>query len=222
MAEESSHVYDQAYTLYGASWIHQLRREAQAAQEQAEAAIELSVQHGFTHWLANATMLRGWALVEQGQAEEGLAKLHQGLADMQTIGVMVLRPYFLALLSEAYGKAGQVDEGLAALAKALAMVEWSKERHYEAELYRLKGELLWRTEAKVEAESHFRQALELARNQQSKSLELRAAMSLGRLWQKHSKKAQARQRLAEICGWFNEGADTADLIEAKSLQEELA
>jgi predicted ATPase len=222
LAKESSHVYDLAYALYCSSWSHQLRREAQATQAQAEAAIELSTRHGFAYWLATATILRGWALVEQGQTEAGLADLRQGLADVQTIGAMLLRPYFLALLSEAYEKIGQVDKGLVLLSEVLTTVDRTKERHYEAELYRLKGQLLLQMNAKVEAEHHFRQAMRIAQNQQAKSLELRAVMSLSRLWQSQGKGVYARQVLAEIYEWFSEGFETTDLKAARTLLKELA
>lgn len=134
------------------------------------------------------------------------------------------RPYFLALLAEAYGKAGQPEEGLTVLAEALAIVDNTGERNWEAELHRRKGDLLLIQQGQKvgEAEECFRQALDIARRQQAKSLELRAAMSLSRLWQQQGKRDEARQMLAEIYGWFTEGFDTADLQEAKVLLEELA
>jgi len=138
----------------------------------------------------------------------------------------------LALLAEAYGGLGQAEKGLALLAEALAVVNNSRERHWEAELYRLRGELLLVPEGKRrrakgkrqpwgEAETCFRQALDIARRQQAKSLELRAATSLARLWQRQGKRAEARKLLASIYDWFTEGFDTADLQEAKALLEEL-
>ncbi len=144
-----------------------------------------------------------------------------------------MRPYYLALLAEAYGKGGQAEEGLSALSEALAVVDKTGERYYEAELYRLKGELTLKSEVKTsqnksqaslesEAEECFLKAIEIARRQQAKSWELRAVISLARLWQQQGKKAEARQMLAEIYGWFTEGFDTADLQEAKALLDELA
>jgi predicted ATPase len=129
------------------------------------------------------------------------------------------------LIAEAYGPAGQAAEGLAVLTEALALVEKTDERWYEAELYRLKGELLLapaRTRSRVEeAEECFCQALSIARHQQAKSWELRTAMSLGRLWQRQGQCAAARQLVAEVYGWFTEGFDTADMHNAKALLEEL-
>jgi predicted ATPase len=204
--------------------LHRLRQEGQAAQERAEAAMTLSTEQGFPFWLAMGTILRGGALAEQGQATDGITQMRQGLAVFQATGAEVGRPYFLALLAEAYGRGGQVEEGLCALAEALAAVEKTGERFYEAELHRLTGELLLARAVanQVEAEACFRQALDIARRQSAKSLELRAAMSLSRLWQHQGERDEARQLLPEIYGWFTEGFDTADLQEAKALLDELS
>ena len=163
-------------------------------------------------------------MVMQGQAEDGIAPLRQGIAAGRVTGAEIAWPLWLALLAEAYGKAGQAGEGLTALAEALALVNKTGERWYEAELYRLQGEsLLARSmHQTAEVEACFQQALDVARHQQAKSWELRAAMSLSRLWQRQGKRGAARQLLAEVYGWFTEGFDTADLQEAKALLEELA
>jgi predicted ATPase len=156
--------------------------------------------------------------------EEGIAQMRQGMTAWQATGAEVDRPYYLALLAEGYGKAGRAEEGLHILAEALAVTDAIEERYYEAELYRLQGELLLAgsREHHAEAEPCFRHALAIARRQQAKSWELRATMSLSRLWQRQGKRAAAHQLLAEIYGWFTEGFDTADLQEAKALLEELA
>ena len=170
------------------------------------------------------TLFQGWALIEQGQEEEGIVQLRQGLATHRAIGSEISRSYYLGLLAQAYGRVGQVVEGLQVLAEALAFVTHSAERYREAELYRLKGELLLQSGqqgALWEAEEDFRQAIAIARQQNAKSLELRAAMSLSQLWQSQGKQEQARQTLADIYGWFTEGFDTKDLQEAKALLEEL-
>jgi len=182
----------------------------------------LSTEHGFTHFLAMGTVLWGWALAEQG--EEGTDQIRQGMAAWRAVGAELARPYYLALLAEACAKGGQVEEGLSAVAEALATVHKTGERFYEAELYRLQGELsLARsTRQTAEAEACFHQALDVARHQQAKSLELRTAMSLSRLWQRQGKRHEARELLAEIYGWFTEGFDTVDLLEAKALLEELS
>jgi predicted ATPase len=170
---------------------------------------------------------QGWALALQGQAEEGLTQLHQGLAANKAVGAELVRPYHLALLAEAYGQTGQVEEGLTALGEALRVVDRTGEQMYEAELYRLKGQLTLQAERQSseararEAEACFEKAVTVARRQGAKSLELKGVTSLSRLWQSQGKKAEARQMLAEIYSWFTEGFDTKDLQEAKALLTEL-
>jgi predicted ATPase len=242
LARELSHPHSLAEALLFAAMLHQFRREMQTAQERAEAVITLSTEQGFPLWLALGTILRGWVLTEQGQGEEGITQMRQGLAAHRATGAELWRSYHLALLAEAYGKTGQVEEGLTALAEALAVIDKNGERHYEAELYRLKGELTLQKlsvassqlsvtnpqsltpnpQAEAEAEACFLKAIEIARQQQAKSLELRATTSLARLWQQQGKQKDAHQMLVEIYGWFTEGFDTADLQEAKALLEELS
>jgi predicted ATPase len=154
---------------------------------------------------------------------EGIAQIRQGFAAWRATGAGVAWPWWLALLAEVCGKVGQLDEGLGALEEALAAVQHNEEHHYEAEVYRLKGELLLQQSAaqQGEAEEHFQQALDIARRQQAKSLELRAAVSLSRLWQRQGQRTEAYDLLAPVYGWFTEGFDTADLQEAKALLEEL-
>ena len=190
-------------------------------------------------------MYRGWALAEQGQGEEGIAQIRQGLTAYRATGAEMAVPYFLALLAEAYGKVGKAEQGLAALRDAFAQVEQTGERVYEAELYRLKGTLTLQSQASFkrvsnksqtsqdksentnpqageqEAEEYFLKAIDIARQQQAKSLELRATVSLTRLWQQQGKTKQAHNVLLDIYGWFTEGFDTKDLQEAKTLLEEL-
>src|SRR5439155_19439767 len=150
-----------------------------------------------------------------------IGQMREGLADWRATGVEIGRPWLLALIAEVYGQVGQAKEGLAVLAEALARVDKTSERWYEAELYRLKGELLLAQTAPDEhqAETCLRRALDIARHQQAKSWELRAAMSLSRLWQRQNKREAACQLLGEIYGWFTEGFDTADLQEARALLE---
>jgi predicted ATPase len=228
LAQELSYPFSLAFALSFAAMLHQYRREGQAAQERAEAAITLSTEQGFPFWLAPGTILRGRALAEQGRGEEGIEQIRQGMDAWRATGAELRRTYYLALLAEAYGKAGQTEDGLAALAEALAQADKTGERMYEAELYRLKGELTLlvrnrHLEPRVEgAQECFLKALEVSRTQQAKSLELRAVMSLSRLWQSQGKRKEARELLSEIYGWFTEGFDTKDLQEAKALLEEVA
>jgi predicted ATPase len=183
----------------------------------------LAAEQGFAYWATQGTILQGWALATQGHKEAGIAQMRQGLADRQATGTELARPYFLGLLAEAYGQAGQVGEGLAVLAEALTAVDHTGERLYEAELQRLTGAFLLKQAVADEpqAEACFHQALAVARHQQAKSLELRATVSLSRLWQCQGQCHAARMLLAPIYGWFTEGFDTPDLQEAKALLEEL-
>jgi predicted ATPase len=194
-----------------------------------QAAIRLCTEQGFPFWLPYGTIMQGWVLIEQGQGEEGMVQIRQGVAAVPDIGVGLGWPDNLASLAKAYGKTRQAEEGLNTLAEALAVVDKTGERFYEAELYRLRGELTLNQssvpglESRVqqEAEACFHEAIEVAQKQQAKSLELRAVMSLSRLWQRQGKKAETHQLLSEIYGWFTEGFDTKDLQEAKALLQEL-
>jgi predicted ATPase len=214
LAQGLSHPFSLGLALVMAGFLHQLRREGQA------------------EWSGAGSLQRGWVLAEQGQRAEGIAQMRQGLAAFQTIGAEIGRTANLAWLAEAYGQEGQAETGLAVLAEALALVDKNGERIYEAELYRLKGELLLTQEGRrlqaigyrentEEAEACFLKAIEIARKQQAKSLELRATMSLARLWQQQGKKKDAHEMLADIYGWFTEGFDTVDLQEARALLAEL-
>ncbi len=224
LAQKLAHPFSLCYALSCAVWPHLFRREARAVQERAEAAIALASEHGFATWLAMGAMHRGWALTEQGQGEEGIVQFHQGLAAWRSTGAELNRRYHLGLLAEVYTNRGQVKEGLAAVAEALVAVP-TTDRFWEAELHRLQGELLLEAEVRRkrdEVEACFGQAIEIARQQGARSLELRATVSLGRLWQSQGKREEARRMLAEIYGWFTEGFDTLDLKEARNLLEQLA
>ena len=257
LAREQAHANSIAFASFSTAYVHCLRREHEEAREQADALITLTTEQGLPFWLAVGTMARGYALVEQGDGEAGIAHIRQGLAAFRASRGEQTKTYSLAWLAQAYGKGGQVKEGLAVLAEALEFVDRTEERYYEAELYRLKGELTLQksrvqgpesgvkkrresrianrqskipspqplalsTQAEAEAEGCFHKAIEVAQHQQAKSLELRATMSLARLWQRQDKKDDARQMLAAIYGWFTEGFDTKDLQEAKALLQELA
>jgi class 3 adenylate cyclase/predicted ATPase len=223
LAQELSHPYSLAHALASTAEIYQFRREARRTQEQAEALMTLSTEHGFAVWVASAMVLRGWALTEQGQRAEGIAQIRQGLAAWQAMREVLLQPRGHTLLAEIYGKVRQPEAGLTVLAEVLAEVHNTGLCFCEAELYWLKRVLLLQAAGKGgEAEACFRQALDVARRQQAKTLELRAAISLSRLWQHQGKPGEARELLAESYGWFTEGFDTADLREAKALLEALS
>jgi predicted ATPase len=214
-----------ANVLFFAAWFHQHRGEWQTVQARVEEGMTLATEQGFSRWLAQATFLQGWLLVERGQKEPGIAQMVEALATERAgIGLARWNALFAALLAEAYGKTGQTSEGLNVVNEELANARVTECCCYEADLHRIKGELL-STQAAAdegEAEACFQNASNIARGQSAKSLELRAAMSLSRLWQRQGKKTEARQLLAEVYGWFTEGFDTADLKAAKALLEELS
>jgi predicted ATPase len=219
IAEQIGHPFSQGFALSEAAIVHHFRREDRPAQAYADAVISLATAQGFPHWKAFGSILRGWVLVQQGQAQEGIEQINQGLMTYRATGAEMLRPWFLSLLAEAYGTTGEPEAGLTVLAEALTLVDKTGERWYEPELYRFKGELLLQlsSDNQAEAESCFAQAIAIAQNQQAKSWELRAATSLARLWQSQGKRDAARQLLGDVYGWFTEGFDTANLKDAKAL-----
>jgi predicted ATPase len=213
LAQQLSHPYSLAFAEVLFAVLHQYRREVRSAQETAEGAIALCAEHGSTaDVLAIATILHGWAMAAQGRHEEGIAQLQEGLAAYRKVGAELGRPYFVGLLAEACLATGRLDDGLSALTPTRG-----------AEMHRLKGELLLRQDDSgiSEAPSCFQRAIEIAREQGAKSLELRATTSLARLLAKEGNRTEARTMLAEIYNWFTEGFDTADLKDAKALLDEL-
>jgi predicted ATPase len=204
--------------------VHRFRREAQAAQRAAERAIALSTEHGFTFWLAVATILRGWAITQQGLNEEGIAQMEEGLAAFRATRAEIERPRWLSWLAEACIQSGRLDDGRSALAEALVSANESEGRQHEAEIRRLRGELLLNQDDlnRAEAQDCFERAIAIARKQSAKSWELRATMSLARLRAKQGHREEACAMLANIYNWFTEGFDTADLIDAKALLDELS
>jgi predicted ATPase len=208
-----------AHTLMHVARLQELRRDGPRTYEWAQATLTIGRAQASPYLVAISTALLGWALAMQGRGAEGIAQLQQGLMAWQAIGTPHLRVGLLLRLAEAYGIVGGVAEGLTALAEALTV---STTGRREAEWYRVKGDLLWQTGSRLEeAEACFQHALTIARCQQAKSLELRAAMRLACLWQRQGKRADACKLLAGVYGWFTEGFDTADLQDAKALLDEL-
>ncbi len=224
LAHALSHPFSLAFARCWAAWVYQWGRDVPAVHEQAEAAGALSTAQGFPQWAAMGTSLRGWALAMQGQGEAGLAQVRQGIAARRATGAAAYVPYLCTLLADVADHLGHTEDGVQALAEAHTLVEQHEERYWEAEVCRLRGVLLLRQTGtpQAEAETCFYQALAVARRQEAKSLELRTAMSLCRLWQQQGKHVEARELLAPIYSWFTEGLDTADLQEAKALLEALA
>jgi predicted ATPase len=224
MARQMPHHFTLASALGHCAMLHQLRREVPPTEELSEALMTLSAEQGLAYWPGLATLMKGWVLAERGEGEASIAELRSAMATIRGIGAAAELPWYLALLAGAYGIVGRTAEGLDAIAEALAQVASTNERFYEAEIYRVKGEILLKhggPDWAAEAETCFRQALDIAEAQSAKSWELRAAMSLARLWAEQGKRAQAQDLLAPVYGWFTEGFETADLKDAKALLEEL-
>ena len=224
LAHELSHPYSLAFTRCWAASVAQWRRDVPAVHAHAEAAVALATERGFPLWAAYGTIFRGWALAMQGQGEEGMAQVRQGIAAYRAPGSALAVPMLCTVLADVCDHLGHTTEGLQALAEAHTLVEQHEERWWEAEVCRLRGVLLLHQPGtlQAEAEAWLQRALDVAHRQEAKSLELRAAMSLARLWQQQGKWAAAHDLLAPIYGWFTEGFDTADLQEAKALLEALA
>ena len=229
LAQDLGHPFSLVIVLFWVAWLHREHGEGRVALEHADMGIALASEHGFPFYVAWGTVHRGAALIAQKQWMEGVVQIRQGLEAREEEAT---RTVSLAWLAEGYGGAGQVEEGLATVAEALRLVEKNDECIYEAELYRIKGELLLTQEGlrpkaeglrrkTEEAEVCFLKAIEVAQKQQAKSLELRAVMSLARLWQQQGKKAEAHHMLSEVYNWFTEGFDTKDLQEAKALIDSL-
>lgn len=247
VAQELDHPYSLVVTQSYAAMLHQYRGEWRATQSLAEAILALCAEYDFVYYAAWATIMRGWALAEQGESEAGIVQMQKGLAALQAMGTGIREAYYLGLLAEAQGRAGRIEDGLRLLDEALMVIHERDERSLEAECYRLRGELLWRQDGdEQEVERSFRQAIAVAQQQQAKSLEVRAVTSLVRLWQQQGKAAAARPqidptfsarsalwqtvprgaekvgKLAALYQWFTEGFDTPDLQAAKTLLDELA
>ena len=233
-ARALSHPFTLVFARYFHGLLHQLRREVRSVREQIQEVLRISVEQGFALYLAWGTILEGWALAHEGLApagrqpalgqahvEEGMDQMCEGIAASRAIGAAVTLPSSLASLAQAYGQAGKVEQALDLIDEGLGLVEENEERCWEAELHRLRGELVLTKEEQAEAEVCFQLALHVARRQRARSWELRAATSLARLWQRQGKKAEARTLLEGAYNWFGEGFDTADLVEARALLEAL-
>jgi tetratricopeptide (TPR) repeat protein len=216
-----SHPFGLALALSWTAALHQLRGEAGRTHEVAERDLALATEQIIPFFAAHAMVLRGWALVEEGRFEEGVARLREGVDAYRATGAILERPHWLTLLAEGCGKSGRTEEALDILREGLAEVERTGIRYHEAEMHRLDGELRLGFDEE-RSEICFRRAIEIARVQQAKSFELRSALSLARLWQRQNKPGAARELLAPIYSWFTEGFDTLVLQEAKALLDELA
>jgi predicted ATPase len=222
-AEELAHPFTLAYTFAVLAMFHQYRRDREEGRRHAEAATRVSREQGFPFWFGTGLILKGWACATRLQPAEQIASMHEGMAIYRATDAGLFLPYFLTLLAEAYGEASQPEARLRLLDEARTVMDSTQERVYEAEMQRVQGALVLAQGADQHAlaEGYFQHALDIARHQQAKSWELRAAMSLARLWLQQGKRADAHGLLAPVYSWFTEGFDTTDLQEAKALLEEL-
>jgi predicted ATPase len=207
-----------------AGMLSHCRRDVAGTRAHAEAAMALADEQGFAHRVELGRILWGWALILQGDAAADVAHVCQGETGSRGLGPEVAHPYWLTLLAEAYGRVGQPDAGLAVLTEALSVATATEARWWDAEIYRLRGDLLRHLPSPDVslAEASFHNALYMARRQQARALELRAATSLSRLWRQLGKRREALDLLAPIYAWFTEGLEAADLREAQALLEELS
>jgi adenylate cyclase len=222
LARELGHPFTLADVLaYGGCLFSEMRRDAPLLQACAEELRQLATEK-VQGWMASGTWYWGEALARQGFLEDGIAAMREGLERQQDAAELCNRTGCLCSQAEAQGQVGRPEDGLNTLAKALLLVEQTDERYYEPELHRLHAELLLAQGDEAEAEVSLHSAMELARRQQAKSWELRAALSLARLWGEQGRVDEARRMLAEVYDWFTEGFDTPDLQEARALLEALA
>jgi predicted ATPase len=223
LAQALAHPFSLAFATNATGIVHQLRREPQAAQAQVAASMEVNEAQGFPMLVGFNQVLWGWTLAMQGQTADGLTQIQQGLANNRATGHAVFSPWGLTCLAEAYGQAGQPEAALTVVAEALTVIDTTEERLWEAELYRLQGDLLLHqaVDNAPEAAACFARAMAIAHKQSAKFWELRAATSLACLWQQQGKRQDAYDLLAPVYHWFTEGFDTLDLQEAKALLEEL-
>ena len=225
LARELSEPHGLAHALFFATMLHHLRRDNWIAQHYAQATMTVSREHGLVLYLAMATVVHGWTVMEQGREQEAIVQLREGVAALDETGTSLVRPHFLGLLAQGLAKVRQYEEALSLVEEATAMVSSNGERYYEAELYRLKGELLL-TQADpkdiASAEQCLKKSIQVAESQNAKSWQLRTAISLARLYQSQDRTSDARNVLAPAYDWFTEGFDTSDLRDAKTLLEQLS
>jgi predicted ATPase len=212
-ARQSSHLVTLCFALHARCWFHQIAMDYRSLRRWAKELIGLTVEHGFPYWLTYARVLYGWTHTQDASKQDGRAEMLQAFAEYQATGVRLYMPYFTALLAHAGAVRGEMAEGLRLLTDAIARVDETGERWFKAELYRLHSEVLLHLPEpdQAGAEAALSQALVSARQHGTKLWEVRAATSLARLWRGQGKRAEARELLAPIYGWFTEGFDTPDL-----------
>lgn len=217
-ALELSHPYSLGYALVHDACCQQYLLRVDAAYDRASEAVKLSQEKGFPNWLLAGMVVQGWALVHKGEIETGTTLIEQATNFWRSSGSELVVPYFMTLLAECYSKSGRYSEAISTLTEAFTIAEKNNDHWYEAEMYRLKGEiLLLESKDITAAEQAFLKAIDIAKNQQAKLLKLRTLTSLVKLWQDSDKKPVARERLLEVYRWFNEGFQMPDLQQARIL-----
>jgi predicted ATPase len=220
-ASQIGHVFSLTIVSHWASWAECVVGSPYDLRRHAEQEVSLSTEHGFSYWLAWGLIYRGWSMASLGESEEGYGLIAKGLALHRATGAVLGRAFALTFLAEACLRLGRTTEGLSYLTEAEQIIETTKDAHYEAELHRVRGDLLNANADVTGAERSYQQAIAVAKRQSAKMFELRAATSLARLWRDQGKQDAARELLAPVYGWFTEGFDTRDLKEAKALLDEL-
>jgi predicted ATPase len=226
-ALELARVLGHPFTLcdvlaFAGCMLNVMRRDAESLKRHADALVKLSNEKGLSGWIWTGACHLGDALVLLGEYQEGIKQMRKGMAANQALDEWLFITGFMRSLAEAQLKLGRTEQALNTLDQAFIRVEDTGERHWEAELHRLKGELLLALDDRAGAEASFQEAIQVARRQHARSWELRSTISLARLWQEQGRRDEARGMLGEIYAWFSEGFDTPDLLEAKALLEELA
>jgi predicted ATPase len=207
--------------VHAGAELKELQRDVPAAHDYAEAVIELAEKHHMRGWRGYGLVIRGWAFALKGRTREGIECMRSGLQELDALGTAWNRPHHLGLLAELYGRSGDRTAGLQAIEEALADIRKTEARFWEADLHRIAGDLRLSGADRIEAEACFVRAIEIARMQEAKSFELRAALRLARLWRDQGKAGEAHDLLAPVYAWFAEGFDTPDLIEAGALLEDV-
>ncbi len=221
LAVEGDHPYSSAFAYNLAAILRIARREPEPAMELSSEALRLCREHGFPLWHAAGSVLNGWARVALGQGEGGIRQMREGLDAWQATGAEMGMAYYYSLLGEALGRLGRTGEGLEALEEAAEIAGKNQEFITDPVLFRVRGDLLEANKKTEEAESNLLRALEVARRQRARSLELSAAGSLARVWMRTGRERQARNLLKKVLDWFSEGLGTRNLLEARALLEEL-
>ena len=225
LARRLAHPYSESWAHVGSAALHQFRGDLQETLVHATAGLEIAEEKVMTVYVHWATVLRGWASFTLDRNADAIVPMREAMAALEAMGADLLASYFGTLLTGgALGQNGQVQEALDLVTKTLAKIDRTEERFWEPELHRLKGQLLLDGDPAKngEAEACFSQAIEVARSQQAKSWELRAATSLARLWKEQNREDEVRNLLRPVYDWFTEGFGTADLKDAKTLLGDLA